>query len=246
MGFFLSLKNFFFVLKCPSCGESLPLGREGRGVLCEECASKWQECKQTVCSECGNVATSCRCMPPLMKKAGVHTLLKLGFYGAESTAIVKTVLYMKDIRDKRVFSFVADELCRLIDSFFEEQKMDPSEAVFTFLPRGRKNLQETGFDQAEILSKLCARRYGAVFVKAVRRKMISKMQKGLGNDGRLKNARASLRAANGIDLKGRTVVLVDDVTTSGASFAVGARCLKSLGAKRVICLSVTKTFEKNE
>ena len=245
MGILLALKNFFFVLKCPSCGDPLPLGREGNGILCAECAAKWNDCKNTVCPECGNVATSCRCMPPLMKKARISALLKLGFYGSESTTVVKTVLYMKDIRDKRVFDFVSSELCSLTDAFFEEQKIDPKDVIFTFLPRGRKNLQKTGFDQAEILSKLCSQSYGAVFVKAVRRKMISKKQKGLGNDGRLKNARASLRPMKGIDLTGKTVVLVDDVTTSGASFAIGAKCLRSSGAKRIICLSVTKTFEKN-
>ena len=78
------------------------------------------------------------------------------------------------------------------------------------------------------------------------KKYFSKNQKGLNNDERLRNARNSLIPNSKIDIKGRTVVIIDDVVTTGASLSACARAIKSLGAKKIICLSVTKTFEKNE
>jgi len=238
----LTLKNFFTVLKCPSCGESLALGREGNGVLCDSCLKKWEDCKTTVCTECGNTAVNCRCMPYLMKSAGVSTLLKLGFYESGSTAIQKVVLYMKDCRDKRVFDFVAMEISLLLERYFSENSIKSSEVVFTFSPRSRKNYGKSGFDQAAELSKRCSAMFDAEFMRLIRRKLLSKNQKGLDSAKRLKNARETLKPNKRYDLKGRTVVLVDDVVTTGASLSVCSKALKALGAKKVICVSVTKTF----
>jgi len=238
----LTVKNFFTVMKCPSCCEPFELGKEGNGVLCDDCFTKWQDCKNTLCPECGNIATVCRCEPALMKAGGASTLIKLGFYESNSTVIQKIVLYMKDVRDKRVFDFVALELSALLQTYLEENNVNLSDIVFTYSPRSRKNYRKSGFDQAAEISKRCAEHYGAVFAPLIKRKYISKNQKGLTNESRLRNARGAFRPNSGFCIKGKTVILVDDVVTTGASLAVCSKCLKSIGAKKVICVSVTKTF----
>ena len=238
----LTLKNFFTVLKCPSCGEPFELGNEGNGVLCDACRKKWEDCKNTVCSECGNIATVCRCMPPLMKSSGASVLLKLGFYESNSTVIQKIVLYMKDYRDKRVFDHVSLELSLLLEQYFNEKNINAWDVIFTFSPRSRKNYNKSGFDQAAELSKRCAKYFGAVFAPLIKRKYISKNQKGLDHNARLKNARGAFVPNSAFCVNGKNVVLIDDVITTGASLSECVKCIKTLGAKKVICIAVTKTF----
>ncbi len=221
----------------------MPLGGEGEGVLCAECRKKWEEDKKTVCPDCGNIAPMCECMPSVMKKSGVAKLFKLGFYQAgKHGTIEQTVLYMKDFRDGRVFDFVSSELCKLLEEYFDKKGINAKDVVFTFSPRSVKNTDKSGFDQASEISRRCAKHFGAIFGKTIKRKRVSRNQKGLSHEKRLRNAEASFRPERKLDLRGCTVVLVDDVVTTGASFAVCTRCLKQLGAKKVICLSVTKTF----
>ena len=179
-----------------------------------------------------------------MKTNGAASLLKLGFYESHSTAVQSVVLYMKDFRDKRVFDFVALELSLLLERYFNENKIKGSDVIFTFSPRSRKNREKSGFDQAAELSKRCAKHYGACFLNLVRRKYFSKNQKGLDDNKRLKNARESLLPNERFSLSGETVVIVDDVVTTGATVSTCVKAVKMLGAKQIICVSVAKTFER--
>lgn len=42
--------------------------------------------------------------------------------------------------------------------------------------------------------------------------------------------------------RGRTVIILDDVKTSGASFKAACRVVKAAGAKQVVCLSLGRTY----
>ena len=78
-------------------------------------------------------------------------------------------------------------------------------------------------------------------MQVMTRKYFTKRQKGLGRKARQENAKKSFSLVKNIDLRGRTVILVDDVVTTGSSFADCTRLLISAGAARVICLCVAKT-----
>lgn len=238
----LTWRNFFMPLKCPICRDILPFGDEGDGIMCKFCRTKWETEKQRVCSECGLSASDCKCMPEQLKRAKADALIKLRFYEADSrSATDRLILYIKDYRDGRIFGFAARELCRALGSYFKENSVDPAEVVFTYLPRSRKSIYKKGFDQARILSKRCAKHYGASFVTVIRRKLLGKEQKGLSTEKRIKNAQSSFLAESGIDLSGATVVLIDDMVTTGASLSSCVNIIKNVGAKRVICLCIAQT-----
>ena len=71
-----------------------------------------------------------------------------------------------------------------------------------------------------------------------RRRGETRQQKRLRYAERIKNARAAYDTVGGISLRGRTVLLVDDIVTSGAGMAQGVRLLRGAGAQNVICLSI--------
>jgi predicted amidophosphoribosyltransferase len=57
---------------------------------------------------------------------------------------------------------------------------------------------------------------------------------------RLSNVRDVFRTRYGIDLKGRRLCLIDDVTTTGATLENAAKVLRRAGAAQVYAAAITK------
>ena len=237
--------NFFFPQKCPVCRTIIKLGEEDHGVMCPVCRLKWGYEKEKLCTECGLPAYLCTCMPNRMSSAGAIDLLKLCFYDSDSgSAGDRLVLYMKDYRDRRVFRFVAKELCTHLKKYLVKRDIPLSEIVITYSPRSRSMLEKRGFDQARHLARACADELKVSFVEAIGRRFFSKRQKGLSKKNRYSNAKKSFYIKEKVDLRGRPVVLIDDIVTTGSSFAACTKLLVDAGAVGVICLAVAQSNGK--
>jgi ComF family protein len=102
------------------------------------------------------------------------------------------------------------------------------------IPLHPRRLRERGFDQAELLARGLAVEMDVPFVPALRRiRPTSPQARGLSRDQRYANvADAFLCAAPGT-IDGRRFMLVDDVTTTGATLAAAARPLRESGSETV-------------
>jgi len=97
--------------------------------------------------------------------------------------------------------------------------------------------RERGFNQAELLARDLARLLDApLSTGALRRTKDTSSQVNTSTRAeRLKNVREAFAPADGVD--GATIVLVDDVTTTGATLLAAAQALLSAGAARVYGLT---------
>lgn len=96
-----------------------------------------------------------------------------------------------------------------------------------------------GFNQAEVLAGVIARRTGLPVVKGVRRRIATRVQAGLTNAQRRANV-AGAFAAHRRRVAGKRILLIDDVMTTGATAAACARALKAAGAGRVVLLALAR------
>lgn len=105
------------------------------------------------------------------------------------------------------------------------------------LARGRR--LRRGYNQAEIAARVVARRLGLPCEPGwLRRVRETPAQAGLTAEARASNLRDAFRAA---DLRSNVrVLVVDDVTTTGATFEAAARALRAGGAARVYALALTR------
>jgi len=91
-----------------------------------------------------------------------------------------------------------------------------------------------GYNQSEALARPLAARLGLPFRPSwLRRVRHTPEQKGQSVGAKRENVRDAFRARGG-GLRGQTVLLVDDVLTTGSTAAEAARALRKAGAKRVV------------
>jgi ComF family protein len=93
---------------------------------------------------------------------------------------------------------------------------------------------QRGYNQSEALARPLAARLGlSCRPWCLRRIRHTPQQPSQRAAGRLENVRGAFRARGGV-LAGRTILLVDDVLTTGSTASEAARALRQAGARRVV------------
>lgn len=105
------------------------------------------------------------------------------------------------------------------------------------VPLHPRRARERGFDQADWLGRRLASRMDLPVIKA-RRKRVTPTQRGLARQAR----RSNLRDAFMIDSPlPQSVLLLDDVMTTGATFDALAQACRAAGARRIEVWAVART-----
>lgn len=246
--FWRMIRNIVFPPRCACCRELLPATQESYGAgscLCKKCHGLWNRAKEENCPECLCPSHKCLCAPDTraFKKS---TLPKLLTYMPNINNTQNKIIYaLKKTNDKRICEFVASELSLSMGRFFVDRGILPDECIYTYVPRRRRSVSEFGFDQGLRLSQEICRLFEGQFEHLFVRRG-GKEQKQLDKNSRAANIDRSLgvsRSAAEI-VKGRKVVIVDDLVTTGATLDRAMRLIKKLGAKEVYVACVARTAQK--
>ncbi len=247
------------VPKCASCmirlspfSDSEPLDH-GYPCLCKDCLAAWNKAKSEMCHTCAKPADECTCMP----KKNIFmqpTIPSLFFYHPDQNKPQSKVIYtLKHKKYTDLYDFITEELSEKVKELLDELEIDISECIFTYIPRTRKGIKKNGFDQGELLSKkLCLRLGGNASLPLLTRNG-GKEQKKLSKKKRKKNSENAIFAnisKQGIKtdsdksfselISKKTIILIDDVITTGESMSRGINVLRHSGARTVIVASVAR------
>ncbi len=92
-----------------------------------------------------------------------------------------------------------------------------------------------GFNQSAVLASALSARLGvSCQPRWLKRWRPTQEQKGLLGESRWENVKGAFRVRSGCDLAGKTIILVDDVLTTGATASEAAKPLKALKPKRIV------------
>ncbi|WP_245570405.1 ComF family protein [Microbacterium luticocti] len=105
------------------------------------------------------------------------------------------------------------------------------------VPTTRAAMRRRGYRVAELL----ARRAGLSPVRALRSVRAVADQRALARDERVANVAHSMAAVGTAAIRGRPVIIVDDVTTTGATLREAARALRAAGVEVVGAATVAAT-----
>ena len=239
-------KKLFLVRKCIKCREPLDV-TDFDSAFCPKCREEYLSAKMAICPDCSLEASECKCRPRLLEKDDILALRRLFFYSKEraSEPQNKLIYFIKANRSRRVSGFVAREIYPLIRSELSkaEDCVDRVPLVVT-IPRSHSSLMRYGFDQSELIARELSKIYGFEHCDALKRRSGSS-QKRLTAGERRKNIKAlvSVNTKKADVIRGRTVILLDDVVTTGASMSACAGLLYDKGAKNILCIAIASDIK---
>jgi len=115
----------------------------------------------------------------------------------------------------------------------------PDKTLLIPVPLTKKRLRWRGFNQAEMLARELSAAFPYALRQDLKRQKYSRPQAGLSETERALNIKQAF-FWSGDTLNGRTIILLDDVITTGATLSEAARVLKEAGAARIYALVLAK------
>lgn len=227
------LNWFFDVLlppRCPACRTVVAVV----GSFCGDCWSELRFITAPMCVRCG---------VPFEVDHGSGTtcgacLLRAPRYTAARAALVyhgsarKVLLGFKHSDRDHLARLMAPQMIRAAREWLT------ADGVLVPVPLHRWRLLKRGYNQAALLAASIARRsVTPLAVDALERSRATAMSKGMTRTQRATNVRGAFRVAHPEQVAGRSVILVDDVLTTGATVEACGRVLRRAGAKHVLVLT---------
>lgn len=120
----------------------------------------------------------------------------------------------------------------------------PPDACLVAVPLAFERHRERGFNQALEIARVAARIAGmTLLTNALARIQHKVPQEGLSLAARRRNVRGAFCVPAAMEpvIAGRTIVVVDDVMTSGSTLEEVARVLKRAGARQVVNATIART-----
>ncbi len=239
---FRFIRDYIVPPICPACGERLSALRDA--PFCADCHRRWEEEKRERCKDCGLSFFDCVCLPPLLKEFGIRDGIFLSAYRLGGTTATDRLIYsVKSERNRLSFEFLAREMSRPIRDLLRAERIRTEDVIVTPLPRRRRAVRENGFDQAALLAEELADSIGCELRVLLARHRDGREQKLLGREDRLSNLKRAFRLKGAPVLSGKTVLLIDDVMTTGSSLRVAAEPLYGCGVDRVVPVTVARTVD---
>jgi ComF family protein len=108
------------------------------------------------------------------------------------------------------------------------------------VPASPDRVRERGYDQAALIAAGAGRRLRLPVLQALERTRATTAQFDLDRAARASNLGGAFRVVEGAPLRGRWIVLVDDVVTTGATLAACAVAVLDAGASAVSGVAVAR------
>lgn len=231
--------ELFFPARCPFCDEIL---EDAKKALCEKCRTKIRYVGQRFCLHCGKLlwdekkeyCADCR----KRKHAYDRGRILLVYEDA-----VKEAIYRFKYGKRKAYAVnFAKMLCAETDSFLRDIRPDGIVPVPLYFLRYHKR----GYNQSYLLAKEIGRRYSIpVYNNLVIRAKNTKAQKTLSLVQRQNNLNKAFKMKQN-DVKLDTILLVDDIYTTGSTLDAVAGLLKEAGVSYVYFVALAGGVDRRE
>lgn len=216
--------------RCLVCRDIVSKGN----FICKECVDKLNYVQPPYCFKCGKHIDSeeSEYCDDCTKETRRY---RKGFPVFEYHGAIKESVMAFKYKNKREYAaFYADEVMKRYGEVLEHVH---AEALIP-VPIYKKKRRIRGYNQAEVLAQELSKRLGVpCYRNTLVRVENTKVQKLLDHNQRKKNLkRAFKRVQDGVELK--TVILVDDIYTSGATVEACTEVLLATGIENVYYVSV--------
>ncbi|MGI6620839.1 MAG: ComF family protein [Bacillota bacterium] len=245
--------------RCPLCfapvssGSPIPRGHpfseHGRNApvagdagiftgICSECTAQLAQQMAWVCKVCGMPLR-----PPL--ELCNDCRLNMYYFDVQRSAGIYTGRLMSAIRRMKYSGerWLSRPLGRLLSQVARQLSHEFSPVGLVVpVPLSRSSLKARGYNQAKDLAAEVSSNIRVPLADILEREEARGSQARLSRRDRWRNLRGTMSVSGGSRLAGVSVLLVDDVATTGATLDEAARALKSAGAAEVLCVTLARTM----
>ncbi len=171
-------------------------------------------------------------------------------YDYRHPAIKKSLWLLKYKGKKRLAKVFAEIIYeKILEELSELSVMENfTNVILVPIPLSPKRYRERGYNQVELICEEIIKLFQASESMDVLPEMLNNIliktketehQARIKNRNvRLKNLIGSLAVKNGELIKNRNIILIDDITTTGATLSEAKKILKQSGARKVIAFTV--------
>lgn len=217
-------KQLLFPLRCPVCDEIVsPFGEK----ICPGCIPKRKLLIRSYCMKCGKKVPEQKELCEDCQNKGHIFFRGRALYEYESMA--GSIYRFKYGGRQEYAEFYGEELARYLDDFVRDIKPD----VLIPIPLHKNRKRRRGYNQASLLARALGRRLEVpVLEDHLLRVKDTTPLKRLNPKERQNNLKRAFKIREN-DVKLKTVILVDDIYTTGSTVDEAARVLKAAGVERV-------------
>ena len=217
----MDLLNLLFPKKCVGCQ------RTG-SYLCKLCFSKISYVEKPVCPICQRQAVGGKTHPGCAGRYRLDGLIAPLRYKWPIDAAIRQIKY------KWIYTIEEILVSFVVRDFWKSDV--PNFDLLMPIPLHPRRKRWRGFNQAEIIAKDLAGKFKVGLGDQLIRNRETKTQVGLSKKERRENISGAFSLRSDGYIRGRNILLVDDVYTTGATMQEACRILKKAGAGQVWAL----------
>ena len=229
------LRDIAYPNTCLACKVKL---NEKEGLLCKRCRAQIKMNLPPFCVSCGrhlekNGLNKNTCSQCVRKRPHFDRAFSPCVYDGITKKLIHEFKY--NGKDN-----LAVPLSKIMINFIREYNLPLSYLDLIIpMPLHKTRLREREFNQAEVLGRHIVEEFKKDLTTGVLlRHRLTKTQTELKNSERALNVIGSFSVDKNADLKGRNLLLIDDVLTTGATSSEAALTLKNAGAQAVFVLTL--------
>ena len=218
--------DIFFPPLCVQC--STHLDSKEREILCRTCLNTINIHNASFCGVCRAR------LPDNQRICHFNSPFILAAAGSYSDPVLQNLIHIFKYKG---FKNAGPVLGALTAKYLRRIHINLEGYSAVSIPLHTRRERERGFNQAQVLASIVANEFGLELNDVLIRTKNNKPQAHIkDSDLRRKNIEGSFELRSGADIKGKNVLLVDDVFTSGATMNEAVLVLKHAGAKNIIAL----------
>ncbi len=228
------LIQFLLPSQCHCCERFLEEDQKG---FCTDCLSKIRWIEPPICTLCGvpflsQKVDSHHCGACLTRRRYFTMARALGCYEGPFREAIHRWKYEEK---HHLTSFFGEKLVEGFWRYWDSHAFD----LLIPVPLHTKRLRERGFNQALLLVKELSRKTQIPYAKRLLRKIKpTTPQVHLSGREREREVKGSFHVSRPQEIQGRSILLIDDVYTTGATVNECAKVLLNAGAERVDVLTL--------
>ena len=183
--------------------------------------------------DCFGLCNTCRKSIKVINEVYQDEIISYGYYGG----LLKDLI----LKFKYKNNFTAGDI---LAEFLEEyiiKNFEYKEYIITYIPLSKKSKKNRGFNQCEYIAKKISRDLSIEVLDILTKQKETKEQKTLKRDERYENIKNAFTIEKGLDIKNYKIILIDDVTTTGATLQEAYKLLKKFEVKDIKLLTLAKS-----